>query len=203
MRRNSSVGASSLIKLSLLPPGQPSPATAAAAAALLPPCAASARFAGPTPSPLGPPALPRLHTPSAAALAAAQGIDVSDVSLVQPSPMAAEATVAALSALMRQPARQPSLPHLHQPAKRGGGGGGGSGGAAGGGKKKQLLSFGDELEEGERPGCCWVQPLPASLPACLRPASTGRAQLEHFQPPVPSPGNQAAAVAATAAADEG
>ncbi|EFN51693.1 hypothetical protein CHLNCDRAFT_139942 [Chlorella variabilis] len=152
MRRNSSVGASSLIKLSLLPPGQPSPATAAAAAALLPPCAASARFAGPTPSPLGPPALPRLHTPSAAALAAAQGIDVSDVSLVQPSPMAAEATVAALSALMRQPARQPSLPHLHQPAKRGGGGGGGSGGAAGGGKKKQLLSFGDELEEDEVDG---------------------------------------------------
>jgi hypothetical protein len=78
-------------------------------------------------------------------------MDLSDAALVQPSPMAAEATVAALSALMAQPARQPSaqappLPAGHAPppsqqqqqqqARRGGS------------NQKQLLSFGDELDDG-------------------------------------------------------
>lgn len=112
---------------------QPSPATAAAVAALLPPTAsAEAAAAGR----LGPQGRLRVQTPTVAALAASQGMDVSEVALVQPSPMAAEATVAALSALMQQPARPPA----GAAPKR----------AASSEKGKQLLSFGDELdEEGE------------------------------------------------------
>ncbi|PSC75687.1 serine threonine phosphatase [Micractinium conductrix] len=56
--------------------------------------------------------------------------------------MAAEATVAALSALMRQPARQPPSA-LH--ARHRGAGDSAAGAAAASGK--QLLSFGDELDE--------------------------------------------------------
>ncbi len=109
---------------------QPSPATAAAVAALLPPMAAAEAAAA---GRLGPQGRLRVQTPTVAALAASQGMDVSEVALVQPSPMAAEATVAALSALMQQPARQPAS----ATAKR----------AASAEKGKQLLSFGDELEE--------------------------------------------------------
>lgn len=86
-----------------------------------------------------------MHTPSAAALAAAQGVDLADVAMVQPSPMAAEATVAALSALMRQPARQSSL----QGRPRSGSGSLPSSATAAAAAGKQLLSFGDELEDGE------------------------------------------------------
>ncbi|KAL4434407.1 hypothetical protein ABPG75_000848 [Micractinium tetrahymenae] len=140
-RHSSGTGASSLVKLSLLQ-SMPSPATAAAAEALMPPPAVQpAAAAGPRegPSPAGPAGLLRVHTPSAAALAAAQGIDLADVAMVQPSPMAAEATVAALSALMRQPARQPSLHSRPRSA---------TAAAAG----KQLLSFVDELENDELEG---------------------------------------------------
>jgi hypothetical protein len=84
-----------------------------------------------------------------AALAAAQGIDVSDAAAVRLSPMAAEATVAALSALMKQPARQPLQPPprgQHQPHQPHGARRGAGAAAAAGGK--QLLSFADEVEEG-------------------------------------------------------
>lgn len=152
LQSHSSGGASSLVNLlSLRPTLHPSP-SATAAAALLPRLAAGDRGGSVGPSPLGPAGLARLHTPSAMSLAASQGIDISEVSIVQPSPMAAEATVAALSALMAQPARQhnPSLPHPalthpnHHHHKRSS--------SAAGEKNKQLLSFGDELEEGE-----WLQ----------------------------------------------
>lgn len=111
---------------------QPSPATAAAVAALLPPMAAAEAAAA---GRLGPQGRLRVQTPTVAALAASQGMDVSEVALIQPSPMAAEATVAALSALMQQPARLPS--GVGAAPKR----------AASADKGKQLLSFGDELEE--------------------------------------------------------
>lgn len=113
---------------------QPSPATAAAVAALLPPMAAAEAAAA---GRLGPQGRLRVQTPTVAALAASQGMDVSEVALIQPSPMAAEATVAALSALMQQPARLPS--GVGAAPKR----------AASADKGKQLLSFGDELEEEE------------------------------------------------------
>ncbi|KAI3439041.1 hypothetical protein D9Q98_001451 [Chlorella vulgaris] len=152
LQSHSSGGASSLVNLlSLRPTLHPSP-SATAAAALLPRLAAGDRGGSVGPSPLGPAGLARLHTPSAMSLAASQGIDISEVSIVQPSPMAAEATVAALSALMAQPARQhnPSLPHPalthpnHHHHKRSS--------SAAGEKNKQLLSFGDELEEEDAEG---------------------------------------------------
>ena len=112
---------------------QPSPATAAAGAALLPPAAAAEAAAGR----LGPQGRLRVQTPTVAGL-----VDPAEVAMVQPSPLAAEATVAALSALMQQPAR----PQAHHGAKR----------AASTDKGKQLLSFGDELEEEEGEGTgCW------------------------------------------------
>lgn len=115
-----------------------------------PPPAAGSRPPG-GPSPVGPPGLPKLHTPSAAVLAASQGVDLSDIALVQPSPLAAEATIAALSALSSQPARPP--PHLYHPgARRVRGVAGAGGGGPAGDKKKQLLSFGDEIEEDEAGG---------------------------------------------------
>lgn len=114
-----------------------------------PPAGAPGPAPGPLegPSPAGPAGLRKVHTPSAAALAAAQGVDLADVAMVQPSPMAAEATVAALSALMQQPARQPSL-HGRPRSASSGLPGSATAVAAG----KQLLSFGDELEDGERRG---------------------------------------------------
>lgn len=128
----------------------PSPATAAAAEALVPPRpAAPGPSAGPPDgaSPAGPAGLLKVHTPSAAALAAAQGVDLADVAMVQPSPMAAEATVAALSALMQQPARQPSLQARPRSASVSL-----PGSATAAAAGKQLLSFGDELEDGETRG---------------------------------------------------
>ncbi|KAL4428565.1 hypothetical protein ABPG77_008877 [Micractinium sp. CCAP 211/92] len=148
-RPSSGTGASSLVKLSLRH-SMPSPVTAAVAEALVPPRpAAPGPSAGPPDgaSPAGPAGLLKVHTPSAAALAAAQGVDLADVAMVQPSPMAAEATVAALSALMQQPARQPSL-HAQPRSTSGSLPGSATAAAAG----KQLLSFGDELEDDESEG---------------------------------------------------